>query len=167
MRTDRSSTLLLVGLALCIADLPSAVAQDLFIYPSQGQSQGQQDQDRNECHAWAVRESGFDPVSPPPPPAGTPAPQGSVGGGVVKGGAVGAAGGAVVGAIAGDAGKGAAIGAIGGGLFGGVRSNRRQAAHAEQQAAAQQQYQAQVAQLNQTYNRALAACLQGRGYTVN
>lgn len=167
MRTGRSSTLLIAGLVLWLADLPSAAAQDLFIYPSEGQSQEQQDKDRDECHTWAVRESGFDPANPPPPPPGTPAPTDTVAGGAIGGAALGAAGGAVVGAITGSAGKGAALGAIGGGLFGGVRSNRRQTAHAEQQAAARQQYQTQIAQLHQTYNRALAACLQGRGYTVN
>jgi hypothetical protein len=35
---------------------------DLFIYPARGQSQQQQDQDRYECHRWAVDESHFDPI---------------------------------------------------------------------------------------------------------
>ena len=37
----------------------------LFIYPRQGQSQEKQDNDRNECHGWAVGQTGFDPVKPP------------------------------------------------------------------------------------------------------
>ena len=34
----------------------------LFIYPSKGQSQAQQTQDRNACHSWAVSQTGYDPV---------------------------------------------------------------------------------------------------------
>jgi len=33
----------------------------LFIYPRQGQDPRQQDNDRNECHAWAVNQTGYDP----------------------------------------------------------------------------------------------------------
>ena len=29
-------------------------AQDLFIYPAEGQSEEQQSRDRFECHSWAV-----------------------------------------------------------------------------------------------------------------
>jgi hypothetical protein len=146
MPRGRFPILLMVGLILWLFDLPSAIAQDLYIYPNQGQSQEQQNADQGECHVWAVQQSGFDPANPPPPPPGVPAPQGSVAGGAVKGGAVGPAGGALIGAITGGkAGKGAAIGSIGGGLFGGIRSHSQQSAHADQQAAAQQQYQAQIA----------------------
>jgi len=39
-------------------------ASDLFVYPMHGQSEQQQATDRYECHAWAVGETGFDPVKP-------------------------------------------------------------------------------------------------------
>ena len=39
-------------------------AQDLFIYPKNGQSEEQQSKDRYECHSWAVSQSGFDPTQP-------------------------------------------------------------------------------------------------------
>jgi hypothetical protein len=42
----------------------SAPASDLFVYPAAGQSMEQQATDRYECHAWAVGETGFDPVQP-------------------------------------------------------------------------------------------------------
>ena len=65
------------------------------------------------------------------------------------------------GAIAGDAGTGAAVGAATGGLIGGMKQ-RGQAQ--QQQAQANQAAQQQNALA--AYNRALSACLSGRGYTV-
>ncbi|MCO6412204.1 MAG: glycine zipper family protein, partial [Thiogranum sp.] len=70
--------------------------------------------------------------------------------------------GAAIGAIAGDTGKGAAIGAATGGLFGGMRQRE---ANAQQQQQTQQQSAAAAGKAD-TYNRAYAACLEGRGYTV-
>jgi hypothetical protein len=34
----------------------------VFIYPKNGQSQAQQDQDRYECHRFAVEQTGYDPT---------------------------------------------------------------------------------------------------------
>ena len=34
----------------------------LFIYPSKGQSQEQQADDRYACHSWAVSQTGYDPT---------------------------------------------------------------------------------------------------------
>lgn len=36
-------------------------ASPLYIYPTEGQNEEQRDQDRFECHLWAVEETGFDP----------------------------------------------------------------------------------------------------------
>lgn len=36
----------------------------MFVYPSKGQRQAQQDQDRYECHKWAVEQAGYDPTKP-------------------------------------------------------------------------------------------------------
>ncbi len=36
----------------------------LFIYPKNGQSETQQDDDRYQCHTWAAKESSFDPTLP-------------------------------------------------------------------------------------------------------
>ena len=152
----------LLGLALCFAAALCAgpiMAAELYIYPNKGQSQEQQSRDRYECHLWAVQQSGYDPTraqatqAPPPPP-----PQG----GALKGAAGGAALGAIGGAIAGDAGTGAAIGAATGGVFGGMRQRQQTKQH--QQAQAQQSSQQSAAANN--YQRALGACLSGRGYTV-
>lgn len=140
-----------------------AAAQELFVYPNQGQDQAQQSQDQSECAAWATEQTGFNPSSTPPPPP--PAQSGKQPGGVGRGAVAGAGAGAVVGAIAGDAGKGAAIGAGGGGLIGGMR--RRQ--YEQQQAQTNAEYQQQLSEYSErvaSFNRAYAACLDGRGYSV-
>nr|WP_324291692.1 hypothetical protein [Cupriavidus sp. D39] len=67
-----------------------------------------------------------------------------------------------MGAIGGNAGKGAAIGAVTGTAAGGMRQRRSNQAAAEQQQAGQQQASQQMA----TFNRAVGACMTGRGYTV-
>lgn len=143
-----------------------AQAQGTFVYPAQGQSQEQQNQDHGSCHVWAVQQSGFDPANPQvaggAPPPQQEAQQGGVGRGAVRGGLVGVG----VGAIAGDAGKGAAIGALGGGLIGGMRRNDQRNRQSQQQQNYQQQQQAALNQGSSNYNRAFSVCMQGRGYTV-
>ena len=134
-------------------------AQNIIAYPARGQSQEQQERDRFDCYNWAVQQTGFNSQmqqsgsTAPPPPTG----------GALPGAAKGAALGAVGGAIGGNAGKGAAIGAGVGGTFGAMR--RRDAEAQQQQAQAQQA--AANSQRSAGFNRAMGACLQGRGYTVN
>jgi hypothetical protein len=151
-------------LTVLLAAVP-VLGQDLFIYPTKGQSPEQQSRDRYECHTWAVQQSGFNPTAPQtaqtPPPA-PEAPQGGLGRGAARGAAVGAVGGA----IAGDAGKGAAIGAATGTLFGGMRRADQLARQQQAQAEKAMQQQTTAAQGRAAYNRALGACLTGRGYTV-
>jgi hypothetical protein len=143
----------------------SAIASDFFVYPTKGQNKEQQSKDESECYTWSVDQTNFDPRKPTQ--ASTPAPQQQdTQGGVVRGAGRGAALGAIGGAIAGDAGKGAAIGAATGGVGRGLR-NRQQKNQQEQ---AQQDWEAQqdaeLQQKQSTFNRAYAACLEGRGYTV-
>jgi len=165
MRNSQRKALLVLALLVPAIGASSALGSDVIIYPAKGQSPEQQNRDRYECHTWAVQQTGFDPTKPqtaqPAPP-----PQQAPQGGVVRGAARGAAVGAVGGAIAGDAGKGAAVGAATGGMIGGMkkRDQQAQAAQAQSQAAAQQQ--AALSQQQAGYNRALGACLEGRGYTV-
>ena len=149
-----------------IACLPLSLnAQDLMIYPAKGQSQQQQDKDKFECYGFAKNQSGFDPMAMPttstPPPA-REEKQGGVGSGAVKGGL----GGALVGAIAGDTKKGAAIGAVGGGLVGGMRSSEQKKREAHNRQQWEQRESQMYANNRNNYNRAYAACLEGRGYTV-
>jgi OmpA family protein len=153
----------LVSLAWALAVTQPASAQ-LYVYPEKGQSAQQQQKDQGECHGWAMQQSGYNPRAPqpaPPPPPST-APQGQVARGAARGATVGVVGGA----IAGDPGKGAAIGAASGALIGGMRRRDEQRAQQQQYEQATAQQQAMQAQGNDAYNRALAACLSGRGYTV-
>jgi len=164
----RRSVLSLFGiLSLAIFLLTGTVfAQDIFIYPAKGQSQAQQDKDRYECHSWAVQQTGFDP-SKPQTHAGnsdTSQPYKPSQPHVLKGAARGATLGVVGGAITGNAGKGAAAGAAMGGLAGGFRRRDERLDQSNQRAAASAN--AATSQ-GAAYNRAMAACLQGRGYTVN
>jgi len=39
-----------------------AAAGDVYLYPRNGQSEAQQQNDRYECHSWAVNQTGFDPT---------------------------------------------------------------------------------------------------------
>lgn len=138
---------------------------DMYIYPTKGQSQEQQTRDKSECHTWAVQQAQFDPTQQTPatpPSASAPVPQG----GGVKGAARGAAVGAVGGAIAGDTGKGAAVGAATGAMAGRMRQRDQIQQQQAQQQQAQQQQQAAYAQRRSEYDRAVRACLTGRGYTI-
>ena len=151
----------LARITICAAGLVlvfSALAQQPIIYPARGQTAQQQQTDQRDCQAWATQTTGIDPIalaSAPPPQQGS-----SVGGGErVQGAARGALGGAAIGAIAGDTGRGAAIGAVAGTMVGGARARQNQQ-NTQQQAQGQQQQQMS------TWNRALGACMEGRGYTI-
>ena len=83
-------------------------------------------------------------------------------GGALRGAAGGAAVGAVAGAVVGDAGKGAAAGAAGGAVLGGLRQRARNREAAKEVG----QEEAAVSGKRSEYDRALGACMEGRGYTV-
>lgn len=154
-----------VPAALSLVLAAQSHAQDLMVYPTQGQSQEQQQSDEFECYNWSKQESGFDPMAAPQATAPPPQQQGSQAsplGGAARGAAVGAVGGA----IGGNAGKGAAIGAATGALFGGMRRHEQTRQQKQAQQQWEQQQAAQYQQNRNNYNRALAVCLEGRGYTV-
>ncbi len=159
----------------------AALAQAPIIYPAKGQSAEQQQKDLGECAAWAKQTTGIDPAAvaatPAPAAAPTPAEKESSGpkGERLRGAARGAAAGAITGEIVNDdASEGAKAGAAVGVLAGGSRSRQnrkaeeKQAAQEQEQAqkAAQDQAEAQKQQQIDTYNRANAACMEGRGYTL-
>ncbi len=145
-------------------------AQDLMIYPAKGQSNDQMEKDKFECYTWAKNQTGFDPMQMPtatsPPPSGQ---KKSVGGSALKGGVAGGAGGAVIGGITGGrkgARRGAAIGGLSGGAIGGMRSSSQNRQTEQQRKQWEQQQANQYMHQRNQYNRAHAACLEGRGYTV-
>jgi hypothetical protein len=140
----------------------------MVVYPAKQQTPEQQATDERECYLWSQQETGIDPMAAGPD--ADSAAQASAAkmdtattGAAVGGAARGAVGGAVVGAIAGDAGTGAAIGAVAGGVGG-----RRAKKQAERQAAQQGAAQAQgiSADRMNTFKKGMAACLSGRGYSI-
>jgi hypothetical protein len=138
----------------------AAASQQPIIYPAKGQSVQKQNTDTADCQLWAKQTTGVDPVAIAQN-GGQQTAQPKQGG-AIKGAAGGAALGAAIGAIAGDAGKGAAIGAVTGTAGGGLRQRRMNEAAAGQQQSNQQQIAGQMA----TFNRAVAACMTGRGYSI-
>ena len=153
MNNPRRVTALLVA-----AMFTAGVSAQSFVYPAKGQSPEKQKKDEGECHVWAAQQSKYDPTKPTQQTAA--AKQATTATGTTPGAGVrGAARGAVVGGIMGDAGAGAAAGAV----AARGQSRRQNAAQAQQQEqAVTQQDQAGMA----AYQKARAACLEGRGYTV-
>ena len=171
MHTRSLLAISLLGLATATA----ALAATPIIYPAKGQTPEQQTKDTTECHAWAKQSTGIDPAALDAAPAqtATAAPPQDTGpsGARLKGAAKGAAAGAVVGEIANDdASDGAKVGAAAGVVAGG-RAERKGKAAASQQAAqadanAKAEAEAAKAAKMDTFNRATAACMEGRSYTI-
>jgi hypothetical protein len=170
-RLQIAFTIVILGITFGAYDgalSPVFAQNDFIIYPKDGQSQEQQEKDKFECYSWGKKQTGFDPMETPRVTEAPPQKEAQRGG-AVKGGVGGALLGAAIGSISGGskgARKGAAIGGISGGVLGGARSQdqRRQEEHAAQQWERDQANQ--YAQKRNSYNRAYAVCLEGRGYTV-
>jgi outer membrane lipoprotein SlyB len=149
---------------------PRAPLTQVYFYPKKGQTTEQQSRDHYECYNWAVQQTGFDPsqssipperrvkVVPMPPPGHDTA--------------ILAIAGAVLGAlIAGPrhAGAGALIGAGSGAVVGAASDVSRQQqarqmeeAYANRDQALDARYEGQA----RNFRRAMSACLEGRGYSV-
>ena len=146
---------------LALAIPGKAVSQDVFIYPQKGQSAEQQDKDKYECYNWAKTNSGFDPMAAPttsaPPPRTEEKKYGAL-----KGAAIGAVGGKVLG----DSKKTTRRAAAAGGLLGGVRQHQHNSREQQRVDDWERREASNYANNRNNYNRAYAACLEGRGYTV-
>ncbi len=145
-----------------------AGASDLYVYPAKGQSKDKMEQDKYQCYQFAKNETGFDAMARPttstPPPAKEKetwgAGQGAVGGALL---------GAGIGAIAGGgkgAGTGALIGGVGGGAVGHVNRSNQKEREETRRRDWEQRETSRYVQGRNSYERAYAACLEGRGYTV-
>ncbi len=143
----------------------SALAQELIVYPSEGQRQEQVEKDKFSCYTWAKQRTGFDPMETPKATTAPPAREPQKGG-LLRGATRGAAVGAIGGAIGGDAGKGAAIGAGVGGLIGGIRRKDQVARQQQEEEQWAREQAAIYTQKRNAYNRAYSACLEAKGYTV-
>lgn len=140
-----------------------AAASDLIVYPGNGQSAEQQELDEFQCYKWAREKTGFDPMAQPTASTAPPADNStSTGKGLVGGALLGAA----VGGIA-DGSDGAGKGAAIGGLMGGMRSRSQQRQHQQQSDEWARQEAARYQEQRNQYNRAAAACLDSRGYSVS
>jgi hypothetical protein len=142
----------------------------VYFYPKAGQSTEQQSRDYYECYNWAIKQTGFDPgqtslppeqrikVVPTPPPGHDTVTLSIVG--------------AVLGAlIAGPrhAAGGALIGAAGGAMAGAASDVSRQESARQMEEAYNNRDQMLSSQLDQKaidFRRAMGACLEGRGYSV-
>jgi hypothetical protein len=172
--------LLILSLAACYpatyrevpsaSPAPRAPLTQIYFYPKEGQTKEQQSRDHYECYNWAMQQTGFDPsqssipperrvkVVPMPPPGHDTA--------------ILAIAGAVLGAlIAGPrhAGAGALIGAGSGAVAGAVSDvTRQQYARQMEEAYANrdQALDARYEGKGRDFRRAMSACLEGRGYSV-
>ena len=148
-----------VSCGLCMA--ATGMADELMIFPNDDQSPEQQEEDKFACYSWAKGESGFDPMAPPTatkPPPQEEAKKDGVGRGLVRG--------AAIGQIAGGDSESTRRGAAAGVAIGGMR---RQDQKRKEEAKRQQWEQEQVriyTENRNRYNRAYAACLEGKNYTV-
>jgi len=154
-----------------VTEPAESASTQVYFYPKNGQSAEQQDRDRYECYLWAVKQTGFDPSDPslaphqrvkvaPMPPSG-------------HGVAVGAVTGAVIGAAVarpGDKAGGAVVGAIAGATIGAASDAAREQEARRLQERYDREHAARTAQIErqaEDYRRAMAACLEGRGYSVS
>ncbi len=163
-----------VALSACVtlpdrrpAPEPQVNLAKVYFYPTQGQTEDQQDRDRYECHSWGVRQTGFDPSRhlAPGDERGAVVPARSPGQTIGTAAVVGA----VIGAVAagrGDTAEGAVVGAMAGTVLGSAAANaeQQQARRVEQSRdwRAANRYQKQAGE----FRRAMSACLEGRGYSV-
>jgi hypothetical protein len=158
------SCLALIGtVALLIA--PTAEAAQ-YVYPSQGQDKAKQASDEAECSTWAKQQTGFDPTKAPAKSAA--APTGSAADTSAVTSALGALHGGGMGGIPGVGGGGIpGVGGLGGaaGMLGGQSGGSSQALGMVNQAMGKHPQQQQTQGLAD-YDKARAACLIGRGYSV-
>ena len=143
-------------------------AQDPIFYPANGQTEDQLEKDKYECYKWAKKQTGFDPMKTPTTKSARPAKEekvtGTGGSALIGGGA-----GAIIGGIAGG-GKGALAGGLIGGTGGALVGSARSSDQRKQEERKRQEWERKEANnyagdRNQ-YNRALGACMEGRGYSV-
>ena len=160
--------MLAVLLFLSIFFADPVLAQDPIVYPAQGQSQDQMEQDKFECYRWARDQTGFDPMQTPTTTSAPPSKEEQVWG-AGKSGVAGGATGAIVGGIAkGKKGavRGGLIGAGAVALIGGVRSSNQRNREEQKRKEWERRETNNYVRARTEYNRAFGACMEGRGYSV-
>ena len=154
-------------IAVFLFPVTALLAQDMYVYPQQGQSNDQMEQDKFQCYQFGRDQTGFDPMQVPT--ATRPPPQEkqvtSTGRTVARGAAVGGA----YGALTGNSSKArsrAKRGAAAGLVVGGMRNSNARRENEANRKAWEQEQAANYQHNRNNYNRAYAACLEGRGYSV-
>ena len=149
---------------------PKPPMTQVFFYPKEGQTTEQQSRDQYECYNWAMQQTGFDPsqssipperrvkVVPMPPPGYDTTVMAIAG--AVLGALIAGPRHAAVGALIGG-GSGAAAGAV-------SDVTRQQYAQQMEEAYAyrDQALDARYEGKARDFRRAMGACLEGRGYSV-
>ena len=157
MKPTQNLLALLCGLCITAS---SMAADELIIFPNEGQSNEQLEADKFACYGWAKNQSGFDPMAPPMTTTAPPKTDAKKGG-TVKGSLRGAAIGGIIGGSDG-AKKGAGAGAV----MGTARRNDQKRSEAQAQKNWEQEQTAIYTQNRNLYNRNYSACLEGKNYTV-
>jgi hypothetical protein len=148
---------------------------EIYVFPGDGQEEGQQSQDEAVCYEWAVGNTGVDPFdlqkksqeAEQQTEQQIQQAQSATQGAGVKGAVGGAAAGAVIGEIVDDdASQGAAYGAAAGAVSSRRRSRRASAEaqhQAEEQGAVQQQ---EIQEQSENFKNAFGVCLEAKDYLV-
>lgn len=140
----------------------TSVAQELMVFPNADQSAEQQQQDEFTCYNWGKDQTGFDPMAVPTATEAPPQESATKQGGVARGAVRGAAVGQLIGGDSSSTKSGAAAGAAVGGMR---RQDQKRKEAAERERWEQEQQQIYAENRNR-YNRAYAACMEGKDYTV-
>jgi hypothetical protein len=165
------------GLSACVTlpdrppvtvSVPQPSPTKIYFYPTNGQTEEQQDRDRYECHGWGVRQTGFDPSRrlAAGPERGSIIPARSSSGQTIGAAAV---AGAVIGAIAagrGDALEGAVVGGMAGTVLGSAAASANEAEARRVERSYSVRADGRFEKKAAEFRRAMSACLEGRGYSV-
>jgi hypothetical protein len=150
--------LTVISLAVLTPPRPAEAAQ--YVYPSKGQDQATQAKDEAECTTWATQHSGFEPAKAPAPTAsGT----GSSSSGITGAISSGINGVTSLPGVSDLASVGTVVGGAmnpGGALLGGAATSAIGGMMGQKPA------KAEPAAGEADFARARAACLIGRGYSV-
>lgn len=138
----------------------TAPAQPLYFYPQHQQPLAQQERDRYECYRWAMQQTGSDPGMTPIHARSAVVADPYAG----RDTALGAVTGAAIGSLAASPrhmGEGAAVGLIIGALIGAASDQQRAQALQDNY-----RYRPPPASASSRFQRAMSACMSGRGYVV-
>lgn len=158
--------LLVLGSSQALAQNASiATSLGLFVFPGEDQSAEVQSADEAACYAWAQNATGTNPIQIEEEAAEpVAAPQQSVASGAGRGILRGAARGALIADIADE---NTSHGAWAGAVVGSARGAQRQQVRNDvSRSMATAEQQADADQARAEFNKAMTACLEGKGYTV-